>query len=55
MVDFDGVVVLHYASVIQLLMDLVLSKCMLYVVILDLIAPTVVEVMDLAGYFATVL
>ena len=54
-VDLHRVVVLNHAPVIQLFVDLVLPQSVLDVVIFDLVCPTVVKVVDLAGNFATVL
>lgn len=44
-----------HASVRQLFMDLVLAQRMLDVVVLDLITPTVVEVVDLASDLTAIL
>jgi len=51
MVYFDGVELFHDTAMVKFLVDLVLSDCMLYVVVLDLLRPVVVEVVNLAGYF----
>ena len=54
-VDLNCIKMLHHASVVQLLVDLVFPEGMLYVVIFHLVIPTVVEVVDLAGNLAAVL
>ena len=53
-VDLNSVVMLHDASIVQLFMDLVLSQSMLDVVIFDLVTPTVVEVVNFAGYLTAI-
>ena len=53
-VDLDGVVLLHYSSMVQVFVDLVLSDRMLYVVVLNLFAPRVVKMMDFACHFSAV-
>ena len=54
MIDLDSIIVLHYPSVCQFLVDLVLAECMLNVVIFDLVGPGIVKMMDFAGNFVTV-
>lgn len=54
MVDLDSIVVFHYASVGQLLVDFILTQRMLYVIVFDLITPGVVKMMDFAGHFNAV-
>ena len=54
MIDLDSIVMLHYASIVEFLVDLVLTKSMLNVVVLYLIGPTIVKVVNLACHFATV-
>ena len=46
---------LHYSTVVQLLVDFIFSQGMLYVVVFDLVIPTIIKVMDFACYFAAVL
>ena len=53
-VDFHGVILLHHSAMIQILVNLVFANGMLYVVVLDLFAPRVVEMMNFASYFPTV-
>ena len=54
MVNLHGIVVLDNASIVQFLVDLILSQRMFNIVILHLVTPTVVEVVDLAGDFAAI-
>ena len=54
MVNLHGIVVLDNASIVQFLVDLILSQSMFNIVILHLVTPTVVEVVDLAGDFAAI-
>lgn len=54
-VDLDGVVLLNHSSMVQVLVDFIFSDCMLDIVLLDLLAPAVVEVVDLAGNLSAVL
>ena len=54
-VDLYRVVMSHHSAVRQLFMDLILAQSMLDVVILDLITPTVVEVVNLAGNLTAIL
>ena len=53
MVNLYGVVVLDHPPIVQLLVDFVFPQSMFDVVILYLILPTVVEVVDFAGYLPT--
>lgn len=53
-VDLDRIVVAHNSPIVQVLMNLVLTQCMLNVTLLNLLAPLVVEVVDLAGYLTAV-
>jgi hypothetical protein len=55
MVDLDRIVLLHNPSVVKVFMNLVLSQSMLDVALLDLLAPTVVEMVNLASHFTAVL
>lgn len=54
-VDLDSVELLDNPAVVQVFVDLVLSQCMLDVALLDLLAPAVVKVVDLAGDLAAAL
>lgn len=54
MINLHGIVVLDNASIVQFLVDLILSQRMFNIVILHLVTPTVVEVVDLAGDFAAI-
>ena len=54
-VDLHRVVMSHHSAVRQLFMDLILAQSMLDVVILDLITPTVVKVVNLAGNLTAIL
>lgn len=49
-IDFNGIKMLHYSPMVELLVDLVLSQRVLDVIILDLVAPAVIEVVNLAGH-----
>ena len=55
MIDLDSVVVLNNSSIVQFLMNLVLSERMLDIVIFNLIAPTVVKMMDFASNLSAIL
>lgn len=54
-VNLDRIVVAHNSPIVQVLMNLVLAQRMLYVTLLNLLAPLVVEVVNLAGYLTAVL
>lgn len=54
MVDFNGVIVLDDSSIIQLLMNFILSERVLDIVIFDLITPTVVKMMDFASNLSAI-
>lgn len=55
MVDLDGVIVFDHAAIVQFFVDLVFSQRMLDVVVLDLVRPAIVEMVDLACDFTTIL
>lgn len=55
MIDLNRVELLHHSSVVQVLMDLILSKGMLDVTFFDLLTPAIVEVMDLASHLSAAL
>lgn len=55
MVNLNRVIVLDHTSVVQFFVDLILAQGMLYVIILYLIAPAIIEVMNLASDFSAVL
>jgi hypothetical protein len=52
MVNLDRVIVFDHSTIIQFLMNFVFSKRMLYVIVFDLVAPAVVEVVDFASNFS---
>ena len=54
MINLYCIKVLYYPSVVEFLMDLIFSKGMLDVVILDLIIPAIIEMVDLACHFSAV-
>jgi hypothetical protein len=53
-VNLNGVKLLDHTSMVEVLVDLILSNSMLDVVVLDLLRPAVVEVMNLACHFTAV-
>ena len=55
MIDFYGIKLFDYPSMIEVFMYLILSNGMLDIIVLDLLRPTVVEVVDLASYLSAVL
>lgn len=55
MVDLYSIVVFDDSSIVKFLVDFIFSQSVLNVVVLDLITPTVIEVMDFAGNFPAVL
>ena len=55
MVYLDCIVLLDDAAVVKVFVDFIFSDCMLDVVVFDLLRPTIVKVVDLAGNFPTML
>ena len=55
MINFYSVELFDHPSMVEVFMYLILSNGMLDIVVLDLLRPTVVEVVDLASYLSAVL
>jgi hypothetical protein len=55
MIYFDSIVLFNDSAIVEVLMNLVLSQCMLDVALFNLLTPTVVEVVNLACDLSTVL
>jgi hypothetical protein len=55
MVNLDRIVLLDDPSVVKVFMNLILSQGVLDVALLDLLTPTVVEMVNLASHFTAVL
>jgi len=55
MIYFDSIVLFNDSAIVEILMNLVLSQCMLDVALFNLLTPTVVEVVNLACDLSTVL
>ena len=55
MVDLNSIVVFDNSSIVEFLVDFIFSQSMLNIVVLDLITPTVIEVVDFAGDLPAVL
>ena len=51
-IDLDGVILMHDPTMVQILVYLVLSDRVLYVIIFDLLGPTVIKVVYLACDFS---
>ena len=51
MIDLHRIVLVHYATMVQVFVYLILSYRMLDVIVFDLLRPAVVEMMDLARNF----
>lgn len=51
-VNFDCIEVFYNSAIVQLLVNLVFTKCMFNVVVLHLVTPTVIKVVDLASNFS---
>lgn len=54
MIDFNGVKLLDHPSVVQILVNLILTYGMLNIVVLDLLRPRIVKVVNLASDFPTI-
>jgi len=54
-INFHCIIVLHDASIVELLMDFIFPQRVLYVVVFDLVTPTVVKVVNFASDFPTIL
>lgn len=52
-VNLHCVVVFHHSPIVKFLVDFVLSQCMLYVIILNLVLPTIVERVNFTRDFST--
>ena len=55
MIDLDSIVLFNDSPVVEVLMNLILTQGMLDVALLDLLAPAVIKVMNLACDFSAVL
>jgi hypothetical protein len=54
MVNFNSVVLFHNSPMIEIFVNFVLTYGMLYVIVLDLLRPTVVKVVNFASNFSAV-
>jgi len=54
-VDLNSIVMFDNSSIVEFLVDFIFSQSMLDIVVLDLITPTVIEVVDFAGDLPAVL
>jgi len=54
MIYFNSIILLHNSSVIEVFVDLVLSQSMLYVTLFDLLSPSIIEMMNLAGNLSAI-
>ena len=54
MINLNGVIVVDNAPIVELFVNLILAQRMLYVVILDLVTPTVVKLMNFTGNLAAI-
>lgn len=54
MIDFNGIILIDYSSMIQIFMNLILPYCMLNVIVLYLFWPAIVKVVDFTGNFPTI-
>ena len=55
MVYFNSVILFDHSPVVEIFVDFIFSYGMLYVIILDLLRPTIVKMMDFAGDLSAML